>query len=113
MEISAQAGKLVVVTGANSGVGLETARRLALAGATVVMAVRSIEKGFAAAQSISGDLRVSALDLASLASVSAFADRLIADGRPVDTGRAAAAADGRTGTPGHVAEQRYTLVRPD
>ena len=85
MDIPSQAGKLIVVTGANSGVGLETARRLALAGATVVMAVRSIEKGFAAAQSITGDLRVSALDLAGLDSVTTFADRLLADGRPIDT----------------------------
>ena len=40
-----QAGKLVVVTGANSGTGREAARRLAGAGADVVMAVRTVAKG--------------------------------------------------------------------
>ena len=40
-----QAGKLVVVTGANSGTGREAARRLAGAGAHVVMAVRTVAKG--------------------------------------------------------------------
>ena len=40
-----QAGKLVVVTGANSGTGKEAARRLAAAGAHVVMAVRTMAKG--------------------------------------------------------------------
>ena len=40
-----QAGKLIVVTGANSGTGKEAARRLAAAGARVVMAVRTVAKG--------------------------------------------------------------------
>jgi NAD(P)-dependent dehydrogenase (short-subunit alcohol dehydrogenase family) len=79
-----QAGKLAVVTGANSGVGLETARRLAAAGAEVVLAVRTPAKGHEAARQIAGATRVEELDLASLASVSAFADRLLAARRPVD-----------------------------
>jgi NAD(P)-dependent dehydrogenase (short-subunit alcohol dehydrogenase family) len=84
MELPTQAGKLAVVTGANSGVGLETARRLALAGATVVLAVRSADKGAAAARTITGTTQVEPLDLADLSSVSAFAARLLARGRPVD-----------------------------
>jgi NAD(P)-dependent dehydrogenase (short-subunit alcohol dehydrogenase family) len=99
MEIPSQAGKLAVVTGANSGVGLETARRLALAGASVVMAVRSVPKGLAAAAAAgltvasagptdspatSGQVFVEQLDLASLASIAAFADRMMAAGRPID-----------------------------
>jgi NAD(P)-dependent dehydrogenase (short-subunit alcohol dehydrogenase family) len=84
MNIPSQTGKLAVVTGANSGIGLETARRLAAAGASVVLAVRSVAKGEAAARDIPGTTRVEQLDLASLASVAAFTDRLLADGRPVD-----------------------------
>ena len=73
-----QTGKTAVVTGANSGLGLETARELARKGARVVMGVRSAEKGEAAAEDIRADvpgaqLEVARLDLADLASVRAFA----------------------------------------
>ena len=84
-----QAGKLVVVTGANSGTGQEATRRLAEAGAHVVMAVRTIAKGEQAREEILADhpgarLEVRRIDLADLASVAEFADGLIADGTPVD-----------------------------
>jgi NAD(P)-dependent dehydrogenase (short-subunit alcohol dehydrogenase family) len=84
-----QAGKLVVVTGANSGTGKEAARRLAEAGAHVVMAVRTIAKGEQAREEIlarhpGAELDVRRIDLADLASVGEFADGLIADGVPVD-----------------------------
>ena len=45
-------GKTVVVTGANSGLGLATATQVAQAGATVVLAVRDVAKGAAAKESI-------------------------------------------------------------
>ncbi|GAA3297608.1 SDR family NAD(P)-dependent oxidoreductase [Dactylosporangium vinaceum] len=66
-------GRTAIVTGANSGVGLATARALALAGARVVLAVRSLDRGQAAARTITGDTEVRRLDLADLASVRAFA----------------------------------------
>jgi NAD(P)-dependent dehydrogenase (short-subunit alcohol dehydrogenase family) len=84
-----QASKLVVVTGANSGTGKEATRRLAAAGARVVMAVRTVAKGEQARAEIlarqpGAQLEVRRIDLADLASVIQFADGLIADGTPVD-----------------------------
>jgi NAD(P)-dependent dehydrogenase (short-subunit alcohol dehydrogenase family) len=73
-DIPDMAGKTVIVTGANSGIGLATARALAGAGARVAFAVRSVEKGRAAASATLGNTEVRALDLASLDSVRAFAD---------------------------------------
>ncbi|MEU8134121.1 SDR family oxidoreductase [Streptodolium elevatio] len=88
-EVSDQTGKSVIVTGANSGTGKEAARRLAAAGARVVMAVRTPAKGEAARAEILGrhpgaDLEVRRLDLADLASVREFADGILADGTPLD-----------------------------
>jgi NAD(P)-dependent dehydrogenase (short-subunit alcohol dehydrogenase family) len=82
-------GRTAVVTGANGGLGLETARALARAGAHVVMAARDQEKAAAAEKSIreelsDASLRVVLLDLGSLASVRAAADRVLADHREVD-----------------------------
>jgi len=67
-------GRTAIVTGANSGIGRVTARDLAAAGARVVVAVRDPAKGAAAASTMTGDVEVRTLDLASLASVRAFAD---------------------------------------
>lgn len=69
------AGRRVIVTGANSGLGLITARELARVGASVVLAVRNTAKGDDAAATMSGDVTVRALDLQDLASVRAFADQ--------------------------------------
>jgi NAD(P)-dependent dehydrogenase (short-subunit alcohol dehydrogenase family) len=66
-------GQTAVVTGANSGIGLATARALASAGARVVLAVRDAGKGEAAAAAMPGTTEVRPLDLASLDSVRAFA----------------------------------------
>jgi NAD(P)-dependent dehydrogenase (short-subunit alcohol dehydrogenase family) len=84
-----QTGKLIVVTGANSGTGQEAARRLAGAGARVVLAVRTVAKGERAKAGIlarqpGAKLEVRRIDLADLASVQEFADGLIAAGTPVD-----------------------------
>jgi NAD(P)-dependent dehydrogenase (short-subunit alcohol dehydrogenase family) len=67
-------GRTFVVTGANSGIGLAAARELGRAGARVVLAVRDVAKGEAAAASIDGATEVRRLDLADLESVRAFAD---------------------------------------
>lgn len=72
-DIPDMAGKTVIVTGASSGIGLATAHALAGAGARVVFAVRNTEKGRAAAAATVGVTEVRELDLASLASVRAFA----------------------------------------
>lgn len=74
-------GRVAVVTGANSGLGLVTARELARAGAKVVLACRDVQKGKRAASGIGtavpgAQLRVEELDLSSLGSVRAFAARL-------------------------------------
>ncbi|HEV2923535.1 MAG TPA: oxidoreductase [Solirubrobacteraceae bacterium] len=66
-------GRSVIITGANSGIGRAGARALAGAGAHVVLAVRSVEKGKAAAATMPGETEVRRLDLASLASVREFA----------------------------------------
>ncbi|MEU6868813.1 SDR family oxidoreductase [Streptomyces sp. NPDC046876] len=84
-----QSGKLAVVTGANSGTGKEAARRLAEAGARVVLAVRTPAKGEQARAEIlarhpQAQLEVRRVDLADLASVAAFADGLLADSVPLD-----------------------------
>jgi NAD(P)-dependent dehydrogenase (short-subunit alcohol dehydrogenase family) len=68
-----QSGRTVVVTGGNSGLGFETAKRLAAAGAHVVLAVRNQERGDAAAKRITGSTEVRLLDTSSLESVRAFA----------------------------------------
>jgi NAD(P)-dependent dehydrogenase (short-subunit alcohol dehydrogenase family) len=72
-DIPDMTGKTVIITGANSGIGLATASALATAGARVVFAVRNVEKGKVAASSVTGLTEVRQLDLASLDSVRAFA----------------------------------------
>jgi NAD(P)-dependent dehydrogenase (short-subunit alcohol dehydrogenase family) len=67
-------GKTVIVTGANSGIGRETARAFAGAGAHVVLAVRDTRRGRDAAEQIGGSTEVRSLDLADLDSVRRFAD---------------------------------------
>jgi NAD(P)-dependent dehydrogenase (short-subunit alcohol dehydrogenase family) len=79
-----QSGKIVIVTGANSGIGYGAARALVHKGATVIMACRSLEKGEAAvAQIIKEDPRgqviLRQLDLADLNSVRAFAKDILAE----------------------------------
>jgi NAD(P)-dependent dehydrogenase (short-subunit alcohol dehydrogenase family) len=82
-------GKLAIVTGATGGLGLETSLALAGAGAEVILAGRNPAKGRAAEAFIRSrhgraNIRFEMVDLASLASVAAFADRMVAAGRPID-----------------------------
>lgn len=76
--ISSQQGKMAIVTGANTGLGFETALGLAKVGATVILACRNLEKAEAAkaeilAQVPDAKLEVMPLDLGSLSSVREFA----------------------------------------
>ena len=80
-DVPGQQGRLAVVSGANTGLGFETARVLAARGASVVLAVRDAEKGKAAAARIAGtapgaNVTVQPLDLASLESIRAAAGEL-------------------------------------
>nr|CAK51305.1 putative short chain dehydrogenase [Streptomyces ambofaciens] len=88
-QIPDQTGRVSVVTGANSGLGLATTKTLARKGAQVVLAVRDEEKGRRAADAIIAEqpgahLEVRRLDLADPASVRAFAHQLHTDGYRVD-----------------------------
>ena len=66
-------GRVVVVTGASNGIGAIAAGELARAGATVVLAVRDVAKGEAAASTMAGRTEVRHLDLTDLPSVREFA----------------------------------------
>src|SRR5580700_7331862 len=83
-------GKRILVTGASAGLGVETARTLAAHGAQVVGAARDLNKAKSATEQVraqaakGGGLELVELDLASLASVRACADALVAAGRPFD-----------------------------
>jgi NAD(P)-dependent dehydrogenase (short-subunit alcohol dehydrogenase family) len=77
--IADQSGRIAIVTGSTSGIGLETARALAEKNARVIMAVRNVEKGERIAREIRGNnpgsaISVGRLDLTDLSSVKAFAE---------------------------------------
>lgn len=84
-----QTGRTAVVTGANTGLGLETAKALAAKGAHVVLAVRNLEKGKAAAREIEqatpgAGVALQELDLTSLDSIHAAAGALRANHPSID-----------------------------
>ena len=88
-QIPTQQGKRAIVTGANVGLGFQTARELARAGAQVVLACRSVERGEAAAKRIreeqpGAQVFVGHLDLSSLASVRSFAEQVLGAAEPLD-----------------------------
>ncbi|MEU1212731.1 SDR family NAD(P)-dependent oxidoreductase [Streptomyces sp. NPDC005791] len=76
LQVPDQSGRVAIVTGANTGLGFETARVLAERGASVVLAVRDTEKGKRAAARMPGDVTVQELDLTSLESIRAAASDL-------------------------------------
>ncbi len=87
-QIGDLAGRRILVTGGNSGIGLAAVRMFAQAGAAVLLASRDAGRGEEAAalarQGARGTVEVASLDLASLASVRALSQRLRDEGRPLD-----------------------------
>jgi NAD(P)-dependent dehydrogenase (short-subunit alcohol dehydrogenase family) len=84
-----QQGRLAIVTGANSGIGYQAARYLSRAGATVILACRSRERGEAASAKIvagqpSAKVEVRILDVADLDSVRRFAAEFLSESTPID-----------------------------
>jgi NAD(P)-dependent dehydrogenase (short-subunit alcohol dehydrogenase family) len=75
-DVPRQDGRRFIVTGASGGIGLETAKVLADRGAHVVLAVRNLDRGRAAAEQMSGDVELALLDVADLSSVRAFAEQV-------------------------------------
>jgi NAD(P)-dependent dehydrogenase (short-subunit alcohol dehydrogenase family) len=88
-EMPPQQGRLAIVTGANSGIGYQVARYLSRAGATVILACRSREKGEAArakivASNSGAKVEVRVLDVADLDSVGSFASEFLREDKPLD-----------------------------
>lgn len=75
-------GKIVIVTGGNTGIGLETTKTLAAAGATVIVPARDTEK---AKRNLTGiaNAELETMDLMSPDSIDAFAEKFLASGRPL------------------------------
>jgi NAD(P)-dependent dehydrogenase (short-subunit alcohol dehydrogenase family) len=75
-------GKIAIVTGGHSGLGLETTKTLAAAGATVIVAARDIEK---AKKNLGGvpNVELEAMELTDTVSIEAFAAKFLASGRPL------------------------------
>lgn len=75
-------GKIVIVTGGNTGIGLETVKTLSMAGATVIVPARDIEKAKRNLRGIA-HVELEELDLANPGSIDAFAAKFLASGRPL------------------------------
>ena len=75
-------GKIIIVTGGNTGIGLETTKTLAAAGATVIVPARDTDKARLNLQGIA-HVEIEAMDLMYPESVDAFAERFLASGRPL------------------------------
>ena len=88
-QIPDQTGRVVIVTGANSGIGFHTAKHLAAQGAEVILACRNMTKAASALARIheaspSATVSTSELDLSEPASVEAFAERMLAEQTRID-----------------------------
>jgi NAD(P)-dependent dehydrogenase (short-subunit alcohol dehydrogenase family) len=88
-DVPPQNGRTAIVTGANTGIGFETARELVNKGANVILACRNLEKGREAvarieAKRYGGTAELRLLDLSDLASVHDFAQRILADKKRLD-----------------------------
>jgi len=77
-------GKNVIVTGGYSGIGIETVRALAAAGAKVTVPARRVEAAEEALGDVSGDIEIAGMDLGDIASVRKFASDYDATGRALD-----------------------------
>lgn len=75
-------GKIAIVTGGNTGIGLETVKTLAAAGATVIVPARNIEKARKNLEGIAG-VELEPMDLISSDSIEVFAQKFLASGRPL------------------------------
>lgn len=76
------AQKNVIITGGNTGIGLETTKTLAAAGATVIVGARDVEKAKRNLEGIA-NVQIESLDLMDIASIDAFAERFLASDRPL------------------------------
>src|SRR5688572_20643117 len=75
-------GKIAIVTGGNTGIGLETTKQLAAAGAVVVVPARDVAKAKKNLQGIP-NVELEAMDLIDANSIDAFAEKFLASGRPL------------------------------
>jgi NAD(P)-dependent dehydrogenase (short-subunit alcohol dehydrogenase family) len=75
-------GKIAIVTGGNAGIGLETTKVLAAAGATVIVPARDVEKARKNLEDIQG-IELEAMDLINPESIDAFAEKFLTSGRPL------------------------------
>lgn len=75
-------GKIAIVTGGNTGIGLETTKVLAAAGATVIVPARDVEK---ARKNLEGihNVEIEAMDLSEPETIDAFAEKILCSGRPL------------------------------
>ncbi len=77
-------GQTAIVTGGYSGIGLETTRALASAGARVIVPARTVDKAKTALTGLEGNIEIATMDLADLPSVQRFANDMVQSGDAVD-----------------------------
>ena len=102
---------VALVTGANKGIGLQIAKDLAARGFTVLVGSRKLERGVAAAKSVSADARALQLDVTNQASISAAAERIRTELGRLDV-LVNNAGVAHTGRPGRTLEEVVMSGRP-